>query len=393
MRSVILQIREPGLSFWVASGEMVGMVILNPEGLDGVLSRMDAPHVVVIGRESRLVGTMTLAENLFVLRRNFRLNVIQPLFVEREAGAILREHGFSRNGREPASFLDTSERIYFELLKASMAGARLVVFKDIGKLLLPCGRQRLLDFVKKLASEGTGFLFMDSYPDKLFDPCCRMVLYDGGQTPKTFYSHPMDITPYLESPSLKPLPFTATRPGQDFCFNGTLFTCYPGSCLTILDREGEHLPDLAAEIQRSHESAYNIPENPIPNTLYPNAPYLFNLTFQLDKKLGKNFLPATLMDSVHKEFQEEIGNRYQLASIASLTPSELLDLVYYKALLIRPQLVIIHQPLRGLTMDLQSRLLQLIAKLKERSIAVVILTTRLGPLPAISDEIKKPPVP
>lgn len=130
-----------------------------------------------------------------------------------------------------------------------------------------------------------------------------------------------------------------------------------------------------------------IPESPLKNALYYNQSYLFNLTFLLEEKLGKQAIPRKLLYSIQKELGGEIGIDTGMASLQQLKPKDLLDLVYYRAILLRPGLCLIISPLRGLGMELQGHVLELIKKLKQRQLAIIILTAHLDRLPLASDEV------
>ena len=85
----------------------------------------------VIGRRSRLIDSLSLADNLFVLREGFHRYVIPERAVRVEAERVLREVGIRLSARTRAGKLSGYHRLILEVMKAVIAGSILIILWDI----------------------------------------------------------------------------------------------------------------------------------------------------------------------------------------------------------------------------------------------------------------------
>jgi len=388
-------------SLWLGAGEMVGMVIINEYGIESLVSVLEGREkptsgqvmsegVAVIDGNSRLAMNMTIAENLFVLRRDFKGRV-KSHSLEIEAQSVLESHQIEASPRLKASALTMYERMRIEILKAKVSGVKVVIFNNIGKLICATELYNLRVFIKSLQRVGMAFIYMDSYPDLILNKCNRHYLYNSGQIEKTFFKNELSqntLEPYLELQRHYYSQKSFISPLVTFTYSDVSYQLFRGECLTVWDKEKKSLLQFMKRINQFLPT-YLIPENPVATALYLNQSYLFNLTFGLEQKIGKNIIPKKFFHSIQREFVEEIGPNYYLSKILYLNKEELLNLVYYRVLLLRPEVVVIYQPFVGIDMQKQNQLLSLINRLKRINLAVVILSSHLGNLERISDQIVK----
>jgi len=367
MRKLLLKVRDvQGIKLYLGAGEIVGMVIINEFGLDKFLKAIldDKPpttiwrssSIAIVDGLPRLVASMSIAENLFVLRKNAKMNLINFSLIHQETTRLLQQADISAKSTLSAGKLDTLQRLQVELLRAKLSGNKVVILKEIGTLLDGDEKTKLLYFIKDMAKSGMAFIYMDAYPESLFDACSRYLIYNSGHVPKVFYKGeltPKSMEPYSDN---RMLPMDI--------------------CQIYWDEKKQQLPQLLKAFLE--QGAYLIPEDPIQNSLYLSQSYLFNLTFGLDKKIGKSIIPKRMLKSIQAEFAFAIGKKSKLDSIENLSKKELLSLVYYRALVLRPKEVVIYQPFIKMDMQLHSHMLELIHLLKERNIDVIILTSHLG---------------
>lgn len=398
------------LSFWVGSSEIIGLVIVNQYGIESLLKLLTENGVPKSGKielnaqaslidgESRLIEELSIAENLFILNKNFKRSIFNPYEIEIACQNILDEYKLDVKAADSTAALTLVQRIQLELIKAKLSGSKLIILKDIGKLITPSNKNSIQQLIDRLAAKGTAFLFMDSYPDAFFSKCNRILIYEGGTIQKIFYPEQMNskmLDSYLHKDTFRS-PSSSSKSETILTINQ--YSLSIGQCLLIIDPEKKKLPSLLKlflqqelledwQLQTSISQPYLIPEHPIDYSLYKNQSYIFNLTFGLEKKLHRQVIPNRLLYGSCKEFVVEIGDKHQYETLNHLSQKDLLSLVYYRALLIRPKLVIIYQPFIGIDVKLQTQIMTLIQKLKERQITVVILTSYLAGLENVSEEI------
>lgn len=401
-------------SLWIRAKETLGMIIVNQLGQDHLIEVLMKerkfvegklnilPDIALIEAESGLSLHMTLTENLFTLRKNFKHQIIHLPYLNQEAQVILDENGIDFNATTLASSLNREEQFQVEILKARLSSVGVLIIKDVGKQVPLLKHEGICRQLQDFTEKGGSILYMDSYPDPFFLHCNRLVVYNSGKIEKTFYQdqlRPASIESYLAVKwTPKALGVQKTAAIFSFSYRNQTYHCPKGESLVVLGKDLECLkrmlklmsgkrlsPEL--KILSGNPPTYLIPENPIQNSLYLNGSYLFNMTFDLGKKIGKDIIPSALIYSIQKEFSDEIGTLYLQQNLLKLTEAEKLSLVYYKALLIRPSVLMILQPFTGLSMELQIHLLSLINKLKERGIVPIIFTTFLGGLELVAENL------
>ena len=389
------------IHFWLGSGEMVGMVIIDGFGLKDLIKILEGEmrptghiflnsKVSVIDGDSRLVPQMTLAENLLVLRKNSKMWKVNHLSIQLEAQRILTEHRIHFSATDRAKHLTFEQRIQVELLKAKISGTKVVVLNGIGNQLSASAYEKISQFIEGLREFGMAFIYMDNFSDPFFNQCSRHYIYNGGTIEKVFYDKRLcreTVQPFVNMKTPRSsISSHAKEPVITFNYEGKAYTLFKGQCLTVLDKEKSNSFKFLKAFDEV-ASTYTVPENPIENTLYLDQSYMYNLTFGLDKKIGRNILPQKFIYSVAKEFGAEIGNHHRLPTIRGLSKEELLKLVYYRVLLLRTQLVVIRYPFIGMDVQQQQLELDLMARLKERGISLVILSASIGSLKSISEQV------
>lgn len=417
-------------SFLIGSGEMVGMVIINQQGITDLIDVILHHTLIksgrvffanelnnlekrnrtsIVDRQIRLVQGISVAENLFVFQENFNSFFIKHKLLEREAQKILDNYHISLLATTNTKQLNQLERIQIELLKEMIAGTKLLILKDLGKLLNSSDLNQLISFIKRLVAEGISFLYVGSYPDDIFHHCCRVAIYNEGIVQKILYSDQINKGNLLP-PSIvsNPAKIQDKNPILKLsCFskkNTQLFTTVvsSGECLSILDRNQlftTSLFELVKSRKNTNEwsiefmnkgkksTLFFIPENSTQKSLFHDCSYMFNLCFLLNTKMKKSIISSKILKSIKQEFKEEIGDKHELSSISNLDKYELLNLVYYRVLLLNPDVIFIFQPFMDIDMDLQTHTLMLINKLKQRAIGVIVLTSYLANLENVSDEV------
>jgi len=415
-------------SFLIATGEIIGIATINQQGiedfLDIILHQQPAHsgciffsnhlsdikrrnRTSIVDRRIRLVQGVSVTENLFIFRENFKSFYLNHGLLEKEATKLLKAYDIPISAQVNTKNLTTLQRLQIELLKELLSGRKLLILRDFGDLLSHSDLMTLSMLIKKMASEGVAFLYVGSYPDDFFHHCHHMAVYDEGKIQKIFYANEMNETalnllPYQKSTFIHKSSPTECEPAileLNFYQNQqailSSIKISKGECLTILDRDQLSATSLLNQLTKKRNRDLNtywtvdflqnkaesnlffIPENAIQTALFHDCSYMFNFCFLLDIKLKKSVFSSRMLGSIKKEFKDEIGHRGKLTNIKNLDKYELLNLVYYRVLLLCPTVVFIFQPFVQIDMELQIHTLTLIEKLKQRGITVVILTSSL----------------
>jgi len=432
-------------SLWVSEGEILGMIVANQHGMDQLIELImqnitlkygrvyfegvlvndyiregkGSNRVCVIDNRIRLVPGLTVADNIFVLRKGFKKYVINSKVIEQQVRQTFRKLKISIPADALAESLSTFERCEIELIKAVMSGIRFIIIRDISTIISYVDIQKFYDLIKYYKKQGITFLYIGHHHEEVFQVCTRVVLYDNGKIIKVFYPEDMDKAHIM--PLVHPIKeFVTLRKNTSECIlkmehvsTGKLhdFSCeiFPGECLTILDKDHSMLDDFIGVISGEanletgdiyfegklrkkkkrdiQRDIMIIPEDPVHRYLFLDQSYLYNLCFQIDQKIERGVIPLNVKKSIIKEWEQEIGKNADALTLRGLPAENLYDLLYYRILLYHPKIALLIQPFSGADMYLRVHIANLISRMKERNITVVILTSYMADALAVTDQL------
>lgn len=123
--------------------------------------------VAVIRSQEALIDSLTVAENIFVIRRNIRTWRVSRALLEDQTRKLMAELGFSFPAEAPVSRLTPVERCLLQGIKAYALGARVLILQDLSSFLADAGIARLRELTLVLRGQGMGILAVDSSPEVL----------------------------------------------------------------------------------------------------------------------------------------------------------------------------------------------------------------------------------
>ena len=149
------------LNLHIFEGEILGLVPIDTHGLTALCDllrenlplhygyvfyreklintwRSPQPHynrISIIQAKSCLVDGLSVADNIFVLRPGFRGRLMRPAAFRRQLAPFIRSAGIPIDADARVEDLSVFERFVVELLKAVVAGSRLIVLNEISTLI------------------------------------------------------------------------------------------------------------------------------------------------------------------------------------------------------------------------------------------------------------------
>jgi len=417
------------LSFLLASEEMLGILTVNQHGMNDLtdilennkkikegklffeeklVSSYENTEITIINRYPRLLEGLTIAENVFILKSPPKIKMAKKETIIHQTNHLLSKYGINCDASDDVSILNSFERCLLQMIKALISGCKIIILEDVGKMLNLSNFEKLLQVIKEFKKQGIGFIYINNFPDEFLKRCDRVMIYESGKIIKNFYEKREleEVQSFFKKNMLRreflsekavSINLMSTGLPLKFSFPNKL---YQGGCLTVLDRYNEKLKDVLSmfyygkkvtEIEAieilEDKTIFFIPENAIEHSLFKDCSYLFNLSFYLDKKLKKNLIPEKFYSSIKKEFKESLGEKMELDSLRSLNNYDLIELVYHRAILQKPDVVLIYQPFFDCDMQLQPYIDNLILSLKKNNISVLILTSYIANLESLSEGI------
>ncbi len=193
----------------INAGEIVGLITVTGLGVDALIDVMvsntpihygsvyydgkrihsyhrPANHpnpVAIIEKQSRLVESLTVADNIFVLRRNFRSYLVKPRMMEKQIQPHLED--ISRLGitipvGALVADLSPVQRLAVEILKAVMTGIHLVILRNISTFVSVVDLALIHELIRSYAARGMAFLYVCNHHQETFTIATHAAIMEDG---------------------------------------------------------------------------------------------------------------------------------------------------------------------------------------------------------------------
>ncbi len=423
------------LDFYILQGEIMGLIISDAKGCSqlirlichnipisfgGVYYEGDRVNhyshadytdnrVYVIEERGRLIDSLTISDNLFVMRKGFKKYIINSRVLDHQVELLMAELGLSIDPKRRVSTLSAFERCVTELLKAILAGCRFIILDRISNFLSQMELKQFQDIIRKQAKRGTAFLYMGNHHQEVFQIADRAALFHQGIIWKVFEKEEMVETalqPYtisfdLSGSQIREPMEEAVLKLDGVHLNGKEpvgFSLRKGECLMEVLSGSRGIRDgriylgervFAGEEPTDFfkEGVAVIPDDPAETFLFRDMSYMENLTFLLDRKVWFGNIKRSHLRSVRKEYMKKVGPCIDSGKIDRLSLRERYGLAYYRIHLLHPKVAVCVQPLAKGDMYLRRYVLDLIQELKNSGISVLILTSNLADNMDVSDRM------
>ncbi len=436
------------LNFQMFAGEIMGLLTGRNKGYDQLISlvRQNLPisfgtvwydgrvvnsyaysdgsanKVCVIEQVSHLVEGLSVVDNLFVLRKGFKKYFINERVLREQAESFLSEMGIGVNVRKRVPALTNLERCLVELGKGLLSGCRLIIVDNPGNFLSHQELVRFQEMLRTVREGGISVLYVANHHQELFRTVDRTTLFYDGRVLKVFERDEMTdekMAPYITDWFVPRAETEGEWEEGVLHFHsvytkflqGLRFVLHRGECLTILDmdnriagdilalmtgvckcRQGritlEHREYTFAQAEHYLESGIAIiPKNCAETLLFKERSYMENLTFLLDRKLGKSVIPSRIYKSIRNEYGPEAGAAIDEPMVGGLPLEEQIALIYHRVRLFKPRVLICVQPLAKGDMFVRMRILALLRGILKTGTAVLIITANVSDTLDISDRL------
>jgi len=128
----------------------------------------EAAGVAIIHQELNLVPALSVAENIFLGREPTRFGFVDRKRLEREAAALLDRLGGALDPRQDVASLKVSDQQIVEIAKALSPGARALIMDEPTTALAADDVERLFGVIRTLTGAGVGVVYISHKMDELF---------------------------------------------------------------------------------------------------------------------------------------------------------------------------------------------------------------------------------
>jgi ribose transport system ATP-binding protein len=403
--------------------------------------------IAVIHQELNLVPGMTVAENIFLGNEKVRGT---PFFVDRRgqahaAARLLDTLNFKASPDALVSSLRIGEQQLVEIAKALAQNAQILIMDEPTSALSATEAERLHAVIRRLASEGVGIVYISHRMEDVFDLAQTItVLRDGavaGTLPADGASRRdlirlmvgRDVQEFLtqhiaetaQPPRLERKPLLSVRDlwlahpkptaARQSLVEGISFDVAGGEVLGLAGLMGAGRSEVLETIFGAQKTASGgeitvegqpvairspadakraglalVTEDRKRDGLVLDAGIDFNVALPVMRRLAAVFFVSRRAEKKTAERQIQalgIRTRSTHQAAGTLSGGNQQKVVLGKWLETRPRVLLLDEPTRGIDVGAKAEIYRLIENLKERGIAVVLASSELPELMALSDRI------
>ncbi len=416
------------LTMYQYKGEIIGLIGLHDSGktlLSLILSGQELPdsgrfyyeespvscqvlasHVALVQRRSSLIPSLSVAENVFIIRRHKRSSfLMHRKMILHEAQNYMREMRLTIPPHMQVKHLTRSQQCLVEILKAYILGARLIILDDIPLTFFQDPQfSRMYQYLKE---KKVSFLLTscDIYQLQLFSD--RIYFMDDHRIVKWIYNekrNAIDISRLYSRPLSYTEPLSHDSPivamkADGLCY-GSLkhisFELHEGGIVAIFDlfrNASSQLLDLLSHPRNLTAGSINVYEKPVKgescasfvfagfeleDCIFETLSTRDNICIGSYKKLAGplGILRRARMQYVEqtfiKEYEEEGFN--PRASCRNLPKKERLAMYLYRLELLRKKIIFCIYPEKYIDYDTLHLLKKSLQRIARRGNTVCIIT-------------------
>ncbi len=431
------------------TGEVVALIRVNALGIDELLSifQRNIPlhyghvycndqlvndylssnrklnNVTVIERKSMLIETLTVEENLFIIRKNCRQHVIRYGLLSSQMQNLISSLGLHIENRTLVEDLSSYEKLVLQLLKAKLRRSTLVILKDISTFVSDRDLGRLKPILDIFTKEGMTFLYVCNHHQEAFAFANRCYLMREGRIIKHLlkdqmlesiinhysyefnesveqgqrqdqYGKEHNSTVHL---AIHDLRYESLEHLNLFVGKGetvvvldtenlvldTLFDLVSGK---VVPQEGSVLLNGKKPSLRDRSLAL-VPSKPDTSLVFPQLSLLDNLLFTSDHKIHRLWLWPKRREALAHEMKDKFGTHLQYHEITEYDQAYRLRLVYQRLLLQKPSFLCAVQPFSSVDMYQRMELISYFDLFKKRGTSILILAVSLSDTLQIADRL------
>lgn len=374
------------------------------------------PEVYVLDRDSKLINGFTVADNFAVFSNKKSPFIVKDTQNEIRFEEESKKLGLDISGSSLVDDLSTYHRYALEIMRAVASGALFIILRDISNYISQNELTSMFALLRKYAKSGISFGYFCNHHEEQFLISDRVSLWEDGNIIKILepdsYSDKMMLNYSFDFSKLKEYPADETHKGIVDFKNLTTqnlkeltFSIKPGECVTILDQaneihsdiisifQGELLPEMGdiyvkdKPVKEKLLDVFYIPEYPMDSSILSELSFMDNLIIPLNRKIPHLWMRSKVRKSIYSEYKDMFEDYIDLESIDHLKPSILYQLIYERAILYNPKVVLIMQPFSNADMYLRQDIIYLINNLKRSKIAVIILAVNLSDSIFVADRL------
>lgn len=372
--------------------------------------RLPEMDTAMIGAQSKLIDSLTLAENLLLTHLQ-RRPILHYNRLFEQADRLFQRFSLPLSARGHVLDLAGFQRVQAELLKAYSEGRKLIVVDNLGGFVPENEQESILELIEKMRGEGLTFVLLDNYEPRLLDYAENITVITNGRTQFFFNRGELqaDAVYSLLTDGRKRSAFGTQAQGGPAPFfvlegltgktlqNASLSISAGETILLVYDHmraaeelfaalQGEKVLSAGkmwisereyrpADVLEANENGVCFISNmPVREQLFPRMSLFDNLCIPKSRwRDWPIWLLRRYRRNVLRLCQKYLKTDRDLQTLSDLPPEDLIRVLYLKWMIRRPPLLVCFHPF---STDVQSRLAaeEMIRVMGKRGISVLLIS-------------------
>ena len=139
-------------------------------------------RVAIIARESILIASISILENIFLMRAHVAGHRVQTKYYEKRTKALLEEFHLAFHLYTPVDELTFFEKVQIEMLKAYLSGKQVFVLTELSNRLGDRERRALWKLIEQFKAKGISCIIVEPLEDIHFGHTDRVMIFKRGRT-------------------------------------------------------------------------------------------------------------------------------------------------------------------------------------------------------------------
>lgn len=383
----------------------------------------------IIYQELNLVPDMNVAENIFLGNEPRRLGFINSRRLYRQANEVLQRLGVTLNLRTPIKELTVAQRQMVEIAKALSQAADLIVMDEPSAILAGHELEQLFQIIKSLISHGVTIVYISHRLDEIFEIADEVTVLKDGEVVATRdikevarpelirmmigrtldEAFPPPVGDGIGEPVLVAENVTTHKLPYPFSL-----TLHAGEILGIAGMVGSGRSELAHALFgadplksgtirlngrririRSPKQAVRtqlalVPEDRKTQGLFIEQSVRNNVTIAKLEDLTRYGVinrshEAQVVNQAQRDLSINMASMNQ--EVQYLSGGNQQKVVLAKWLRMTPSIVILDEPTRGVDVGARFEIYQIMRKLTEKGVAILMISSELPEIIGMSDRI------
>lgn len=425
-----------------AQPQTSGEIIFNGE----TLSLSDSPFdrqlkgIVTIYQEFNLLPNMTVAENFFLGREPVKGLFVNEKAVNEEAQLVLDNLGLNIKPDTQVSRLSVAQQQMVEIARAMTLNAKLIIMDEPSAALSDKEVETLHQIVRDLKSRGISVIYVTHRLNEVFALCDRFTVFQDGRysgegevknvnvdqiikmmvgREVAFTRRPPEETHHTHRPiRLAVKNLHREKPALDphgIALHGVSFNIHEGEVLGIAGLVGAGRTEIArclfgvenytadeisldgkpyaatSPLDALEKGVALVPEDRKKEGLVLGLPIKTNMTLPILSKLlkGNLFVDQHKEDNLIEIYRQVL--RIKMASseleARKLSGGNQQKVILARCMALNPKVLIVDEPTRGIDVGAKSEVHQVLFDMAKQGVAVLVISSDLPEIMAISDRI------